>query len=44
MIDGILRLGSADGPLSQGGIWRFDERIRCGHVSGLWARCIDRWP
>jgi hypothetical protein len=22
----------------------FSKRIRCGHVSGLCVRCIDRWP
>ncbi len=26
------------------GFQRFGKRIRCGHVSGLYARCMDRWP
>jgi hypothetical protein len=30
-------------PLGKG-IRRFGKRIRCGHVSGLYARCMDRWP
>jgi len=31
-------------PSRQGLFRRFGKRIRCGHVSGLYARCMDRWP
>jgi hypothetical protein len=31
-------------PLGKGFFRRFGKRIRCGHVSGLYARCMDRWP
>ena len=31
-------------PSRQGLFHRFGKRIRCGHVSGLFARCMDRWP
>jgi hypothetical protein len=31
-------------PLGKGFFRRFGKRIRCGHVSGLYARYMDRWP
>src|ERR1700733_16268945 len=31
-------------PSRQGLSWRLGKRVGSGHVSGLLARCIDRWP
>src|SRR5262249_49137229 len=31
-------------PYRQELFWRFGKRIRCGHVSGLFSRCITAGP
>lgn len=48
---GLIRLKSANwcchvwtAPILQGLMSCWIDRMGCGHVSGLLARCMDRWP